>query len=266
MLRESQQREYLERIEVALTRATELANGIAPGTFDIRDHGGRNVVTEVDHKISGILREKLLRKNEGWLSEEDVDDHSRLSGEIVWVVDPLDGTREFVDGIPEWCISIGLVVDGVAVAGGTSNPATGEMFLGALDCGVTRNGLRVSCSSRTSLEGAVVLASRSEYNRGEWKEFLQRSFHIRPMGSIAYKLSLVAAGLADATWTLTPKHEWDVAAGVALVNASGQWAATLMGETPRFSSLDFRLPGLLAAKPELSDAILEVTGCKRNTI
>jgi myo-inositol-1(or 4)-monophosphatase len=181
------------------------------------------------------------------------------------VVDPLDGTREFVDGIPEWCISIGVVVNGVAVAGGTSNPATGETFLGAIDCGVTRNGLPVNLSSRIYLEGAVVLASRSEYNRGEWKEFLQRSFQVRPMGSVAYKLSLVAAGLADATWTLTPKHEWDVAAGVALVKASGQWAATLTGDAPRFNRPDCQLSGLLAGKLGLSDAILDITGCKRNT-
>ena len=259
MLRESQQREYLERIEAALTRAAELAEGYAPGTFDIHDRGGRDVVTEVDRKISGILRKQLLRESEGWLSEEDVDDRLRLSREIVWVVDPLDGTREFVDGIPEWCISIGLVVDGSAVAGGTSNPATGETFLGAMDCGVTHRGLRTSCSSRTSLDGAVVLASRSEYNRGEWNQFLQSPFQVRPMGSVAYKLSLVAAGLADATWTLTPKHEWDVAAGVALVTAAGGRVAGPNLSAPHFNRQPAVLPGLIASGaaifPEVSQLL-----------
>ena len=80
------------------------------------------------------------RTSEGWLSEEDVDDLGRLSKQVVWVVDPLDGTREFVDGIPEWCISVGLVVDGIAVAGGVCNPATNELFLGGLKSGVTYNG------------------------------------------------------------------------------------------------------------------------------
>src|SRR5271165_7274997 len=263
MLPESQQREYLERIEAALQLATQVAKQYTPGNFHVRDHGGRNVVTEVDHKINAVLHDHLLRKNEGWLSEEDFDNPSRLPREIVWVVDPLDGTREFVDGIPEWCISIGLVVNGVAVAGGTSNPATGEMFLGARDCGVTRNGLPVNSPARANLNGAVVLASRSEYNRGEWNEFLQCPFQVRPMGSVAYKLSLVSAGLADATWTLNPKHEWDVAAGIALVNASGQWAVTLTGDSPRLNRANPLLPGLLAGKLGLADAILDVTGLAR---
>src|SRR5271165_3507530 len=152
MLPESQQREYLERIEAALQLATQVAKQYTPGNFHVRDHGGRNVVTEVDHKINAVLHDHLLRKNEGWLSEEDFDNPSRLPREIVWVVDPLDGTREFVDGIPEWCISIGLVVDGAPVAGGVCNPATNEIFLGGLNSGVTYNGRSMQASLRTSLD------------------------------------------------------------------------------------------------------------------
>ncbi len=184
---------------------------------------------------------------EGWLSEEEPDDLARLSCRLVWVVDPLDGTREFVDGIPEWCISVGLVEDGVAVAGGTSNPASGEVFLGALACGVTLNGRHVAATKRTSLHGAVVLASRSECNRGEWRHFEHDAFTIRPMGSVAYKLSLVAAGLADASWTASPKREWDVAAGVALVTAAAGRVAGLDQSVLTFNRPDTLLPGLVAA-------------------
>ena len=155
----------------------------------MRDRGGRDVVTEVDRRLGDELRNRLLRDGEGWLSEEDHDDRSRLSCDIVWVVDPLDGTREFVDGIPEWCISIGLVESGIAIAGGTSNPATGELFLGALDCGVTYNGTLVHASERLTLEDARILASRSEYKRGEWQRFEGSGFTVQPMGSVAYKLS-----------------------------------------------------------------------------
>src|SRR5664279_397527 len=171
MLTEPEQRRYLARIENALHAATEIASRYAPGTFEVQDHGGRNVVTEVDRRVSDVLRGQLLGSGEGWLSEEDPDDRSRLSCDIVWVVDPLDGTREFVDGIPEWCISVGLVENGVAVAGGTSNPATGELFLGALACGATRNGQVVRVTECARLEGATVLASRSECSRGEWRQF-----------------------------------------------------------------------------------------------
>ena len=113
-----------------------------PGRFEVHDHGGRDVVTEVDREAQRRAAQSvLLQPGEGWLSEEDADDRARLSKEVVWIVDPLDGTREFVDGIPEWCISVGLTVAGTAVAGGIFNPATGERFLGGLNSGVTYNGL-----------------------------------------------------------------------------------------------------------------------------
>ena len=161
MLAKEQQLQYLNRIESALRAATELALQYKAGTFEVCDRGGRDVVTEVDRRVSDMLRAELLRSGEGWLSEEDADDQARLSCDIVWVVDPLDGTREFVDGLPEWCISVGLVENGVAVAGGTSNPATGEIFLGAIDCGVSHNGCTVRTSVREESRGARVLASRS---------------------------------------------------------------------------------------------------------
>src|SRR5271169_1646644 len=171
MLAEQAQRAYLRRIEVALSAAAAIVARFASGTFEVKDNGGRDVVTAADRAISDQLRQILLMPGEGWLSEEDLDDRSRLSREVVWIVDPLDGTREFVDGIPEWCISIGLTVDGIAVAGGICNPATGELFLGSLNQGVTYNNEPVQAVTRTSLNGALVLASRQEYNRGEWSRF-----------------------------------------------------------------------------------------------
>ena len=253
MLTEPEQRNYLARIADALRAATAIAKQYAPGTFHVADDGGRNVVTEVDRKISDILHVQLLRPGEGWLSEEDQDDKVRLGRKIVWVVDPLDGTREFVDGIPEWCISIGLVVDGLSVGGGISNPATDEVFLGSLDCGVTYNGqlARTSTRSDSDLGSAVILASRQEYKRGEWKCFEQLPFTVRAMGSVAYKLALVAAGRADATWTLSPKHEWDVAAGVALVTAAGGVVRRTDGVELRFNQDTVLFPGLAASTKNL---------------
>ena len=260
MLAELKQRQYLGRIENALRAATEIALRYTPKTCAVDDRGGRDVVTEVDRRLSDVLRAQLLRAGEGWLSEEDPDDQARLSCDIVWVVDPLDGTREFVDGMPEWCISVGLVENGVAVAGGTSNPATGEIFLGALNCGVTRNGIPVRASARNSLQGAQVLASRSEYKRGEWRRFEGVGFTVRAMGSVAYKLSLVAAGMADATWTLCPKHEWDVAAGVALVAAGGGRVRSLQGLTVQLNGETPLLDGLIASGLNLWPDISRLVG------
>jgi myo-inositol-1(or 4)-monophosphatase len=247
MLTESEQRKYLVRIEHALLAASETALQFLPGTFHVRDNGGRDVITEVDRRVNDVLRAHLLAPAEGWLSEEDADHESRLACDVVWVVDPLDGTREFVDGIPEWCISVALVANGVAVVGGTCNPATKELFLGSLDCGVTYNGRPARVSSRTGLDGAVVLASRQEYKRGEWARFEGGQFSIRPIGSVAYKLALVSAGLADATWTLSPKHEWDVAAGVALVSSAGGDVGCVSSADLRFNRSSTLLSGLAAS-------------------
>ena len=241
----------LARIERALVTAVEVLRRFTPGAVTAETKAGGSPVTEADRLVDATLRELLPREGEGWLSEESVDDSIRLECSRVWIVDPLDGTKEFVQGLPEWCVSVGLVVDGRPVAGGIANPATGQIILGSLESGVTLNGTPVRASRRTSLEGAVVLASRSETDRGEWDRFSNQSFEWRPVGSVAYKLGLVAAGLADATWTLVPKHEWDVAAGVALVHAAGGRTIAGSPEECRFNREKPLLTRLIAAPPQL---------------
>jgi myo-inositol-1(or 4)-monophosphatase len=241
----------LLHIQEALERARAAFQRFTPGEIAIRHKQGDDPVTEADTTVDTLLREFLPRNGDGWLSEETRDDHVRLERRRVWVVDPLDGTREFVTGIPEWCVSIGLVVDGEPVAGGICNPVTSETIVGARGLGVTLNGRPAGVSARPTLAGARVVASRSEVKRGEWQGYREDLFEIRPMGSVAYKLGLVAAGLVDATWTLTPKHEWDVAAGVALVLAAGGAIVTgAPGET-RFNRAKPLLTRLLAANPQL---------------
>jgi len=208
-----------------------------------------NWLTQADSESDELLKARLLGAfpDYGWLSEETKDDPARLGCDIVWVVDPIDGTREFVEGIPEWCVSIGLVRGGVAVAGGIVNPASGERIVGAIGTGVRYEGSLPEVMPATSLHEASILASRSEVRRGEWEAFLAAGLNIIPMGSIAYKLALVGAGRADVTWTLVPKHEWDVAAGVAIVNASGRSVVDRGGRPITFNRPVPRLDGLIAA-------------------
>jgi len=245
----------LDRIREALERANVALQRFTPGEIDARRKSGDDPVTEADTTIDTLLRELLPQDGEGWLSEETEDDLSRLDRRRVWVVDPLDGTREFVTGIPEWCVSVGLVEDGEPVAGGILNPATGETIVGGKGLGVTLNGRPARVSERSTLEGATVLASRSEVKRGEWQGYREDLFEIRPTGSVAYKLGLVAAGVVDATWTLTPKHEWDVAAGVALVLAAGGVIVAGSPEEARFNRAKPKLSRLIAASPTLLPAI-----------
>ena len=248
--------DILARIEAALEAARVVFARFTPGAIETEYKIGHDPVTEADRAVDAVLRQNLLREGEGWLSEESVDDVSRLGKKHVWVVDPLDGTREFVAGIPEFCVSIGFVEDGRPVAGGICNPATKETIIGATDCGILYNGKPARPSQRTTLQGSLILASRSEVKRGEWQQFQSGDYQIRPMGSVAYKLGLVAAGQADITFTLTPKNEWDVAAGAALVESAGGFVATLDNAPLRCNNRNSLLTGLMASGPFLSDSLL----------
>jgi myo-inositol-1(or 4)-monophosphatase len=248
--------ETLQRIQSALESARQIFARFTLGAIEAEYKAGHDPVTEADKAVDAALRQELLREGEGWLSEESVDDLSRLEKSRVWIVDPLDGTREFVAGIPEFCVSVAMVEDGVPVAGGICNPVTNEIFLGSLDSGVTYNGKPARASQRTSLKGAVVLASRSEIKRGEWKRFEKAAVRVRPMGSVAYKLALVSVGLADITFTLTPKHDWDIAGGAALVKSAGGFISTLENSPLRCKRKSPLLSGLLASGPFLRDELL----------
>jgi myo-inositol-1(or 4)-monophosphatase len=226
--------DILSRIDKALEAARAVFSRFTPGDIEAEFKAGHDPVTEADRAVDAVLRENLLRDGEGWLSEESVDDFSRLSKKNVWVVDPLDGTREFVQGLAEFCVSIGYVENGRPVAGGIYNPATREKFLGAIERGVTYNGSPTRPSQRKTIEGALVLASRND------------------------KLALVSAGLADITFTLTPKNEWDVVAGVALVQSAGGFASTLDNRALTANNRDPLLSGLLAGGPHLKAALLSV--------
>ncbi|MGA7382965.1 MAG: 3'(2'),5'-bisphosphate nucleotidase CysQ [Terriglobales bacterium] len=248
--------ETVQRIQSALEAARLVFGRFTAGAIDAEYKLGHDPVTEADRAADAVLHKELLRDGEGWLSEESVDDLTRLRKSRVWVVDPLDGTREFVAGIPEYCISVAMVEDGVPVAGGICNPASNEMFLGSLTTGITYNGKPARPSQRTRLKDALLLASRSETKRGEWKPFENAGFKIRPMGSVAYKLALVSAGLADATFTLTPKNEWDVAAGAALVKSAGGYVGTLDHQPLRCNNRSPLLSGLVACSSSLQDELL----------
>lgn len=237
----------LRRIALALSAARSVFRGSTPEQRVATAKASGDPVTEVEKLVNSTLQATLCRKGDGWLSEETADDPARLSCGRVWIVDPIDGTREFVEGIPEFAVSVGLAVEGRAVAGGVFNPATDEMFLGAEGMGVTLNGEPTTPSARGSLDGAVVLASRSELKRGEWSRFSPAPFNVRPLGSAAYKLARVAAGQADATWSVVPKNEWDIAGGIALLLAAGGRAVALDGAPLRFNSPNPLLSGFIAS-------------------
>jgi myo-inositol-1(or 4)-monophosphatase len=249
----------LERIDQALDAAVAALEPFTGGAVEATMKSGDDPVTAADLAVNDVLLDLLPQPGEGWLFEETADSSDRLGRDRVWMVDPIDGTREFVQGIPEWSVSIGLVENGQPVAGGVCNPATGERIIGSIETGVEYTGSR-PLTAATSLSDAVVLASRSEVRHGEWNRFAAQPFTVVPMGSVAYKLALVAAGRANATWTLVPKHEWDIAAGAALVIASGGWVSLPDGSAPTWNSPDPLIDGFIATSAAIADAAASLLG------
>lgn len=216
---------------------------------------GGDPVTAVDLEIDHLLRERLQRPGEGWLSEETADSTERLHCEVVWIVDPLDGTREFIEGLPEFCVSVAAVVAGRPVAGGVLNPAADLLITGALGLGVECNGQASQPLQPAEGETIRVLASRSEWKRGEWSVVESAGFQVVPMGSVAYKMARVAAGLDHITWTPVPKHEWDVAGGAALLSSAGGQTVDASGAPIAFNQPRPWLP-LAIALPQGRDPVL----------
>lgn len=250
----------VRRIREGLEAAAAAVAPFTAGELSVRTKEERDdPVTAADEAADRLLKEILPARGEGWLSEESVDDLKRLNCSRVWVVDPIDGTREFVEGVPEWCISIGLLENGLPVAGGIFNPATDELVLGSLETGVTYNGAECRVTE-PDLEGGApvsVLASRSEIRRGEWDRFEEGRFEVRPCGSVAYKLALVAAGVADCTWTLVGKSEWDVVGGTALVRAAGGVVSLRDGTEPAFNQPKPLYPNYVAAGQRIGAMAVE---------
>ena len=250
------------RIEDALLAAGEVLTRHARGDIDYEVKPGHGPVTAADHEVDALLRKRLPRGDDGWLSEETPDDQQRLGKRRVWIVDPLDGTRSFVAKRPEYSVSIGLLVDGQPALGGVHNPATGVTVLGGKDLGLSVKGqpsLRFGADAGGNQAVASVLrvlGSRSEIKGGEFAKWQDDpAVLVLPISSIAYKLALVAVGAADATWTMWPKHEWDVAAGAALLLAAGGSYCLPRGLAPAWNQRRPRYGGFIAAGPDRGDEV-----------
>ncbi|MES2639109.1 MAG: 3'(2'),5'-bisphosphate nucleotidase CysQ [Myxococcota bacterium] len=251
-------RDFALRTAVDAAReAGEAIRGFYKDRTILLDKGGDNPLTEADLAADAILAERLRGAfpDFGWLSEESVDDPARLSAESAWIVDPLDGTKEFTLGIPEFVVSIGLVVKGSPVLGVLYNPIREELFAGIVGEGATFNGAPCRVSNHAGLQGARIVCSRTEAKKGWFDKYLDR-ISLVPTGSVAYKFGLVAAGHAEATFTPQPRNEWDICGGVALVLAAGGNATTRRGEPYVFNRANPLVDGVCATNGRVHPDIL----------
>lgn len=253
-------RELKVAVEAARKASLAIRGIYERDDFEVRQKkGDKGPLTEADLAADRILTTTLREAfpGDGLLSEEHTDDRTRLERRRVWIIDPLDGTREFTLGIPEFVVSIGLVVDGEAVLGVLCNPATGELITGVVGEGVRYDGEPAHTTGHATVEGARFLVSRSEHSKG-WFEPWQDQARMDPVGSVAYKLGLVAAGKAEATFTPKPRNEWDLAGGVACLLAAGGKATDGEGVPYRFNQPDPLKIGVCGTNGAIHDAVLEM--------
>ncbi|HEV2146805.1 MAG TPA: 3'(2'),5'-bisphosphate nucleotidase CysQ [Longimicrobiaceae bacterium] len=202
-------------------------------------------VTEADLAADRLLREVLLRARPGygWLSEETADSPERLGRARVWVVDPIDGTRSFVNGWAEFAVSVGLVEQGRVVLGVVYNPAAEALYHAAAGGGAFRNGAGIRVAAPVGERLPVALASRSDIRRGEF-ESLADVWEVRPFGSTTCKMVRVADGTADVFLSRGPKSEWDVCAADLIVREAGGRVTDLAGEPFRYNRPDPAVRGV----------------------
>ncbi|NGZ07715.1 MAG: 3'(2'),5'-bisphosphate nucleotidase CysQ [Magnetococcales bacterium] len=223
----------------------------------VREKGHNNPLTRADLEADALLHQRLLSTHPGcgWLSEETVDHPDRLRHARIFVVDPIDGTKEFIAGLPQFALSLALVEQGQPIAACIHNPATQETFTALAGHGALLNNQPIQVTNRQDLSGASCLASRSETGRGDWEPFRQE-WRIQTMGSIAYKLALVACGRFDMTFTLSPKNEWDFCAGLLLVQEAGGRVTHKSGAAFDFNQINPMVRSVLATNGLLHDALL----------
>jgi myo-inositol-1(or 4)-monophosphatase len=231
------------------------STGGAPGLRDL-DY---DPLTSADIAANTCLQDMLRGSypDYGWLSEETVDSPERLTTDAVWIVDPLDGTKEFVSQIGEFAVSIALVEAGRPAVAAMYNPVTEELFSAVRGGGSFLNGKRIYCTECPRLYQAALTVSRSEAARGEVDPLRPHVGNVREIGSVAYKLAVVSAGFSDVNVSVQPKNEWDVCAGDLLVCEAGGLMLDLDGNERQYNQRDPLIRrGLVAGNPELTNDLL----------
>ncbi len=237
-----------------LKQAAREAGAIATRYFDTpartweKPNGG-GPVTEADIEVNTMLARDLqqARPGYGWLSEETVDTPDRLGTTHQFIIDPLDGTRAFLEGSKDWAHSLAICENGRITTAVVYLPLRKLMFTAMAGGGAHLNGQTIRASTRTDLDGATVLAARPSFDGHHWKGGtappVVRSFR----SSLAYRLCLVAQGQVDAMLTLRATWEWDIAAGALIVAEGGGMATTQRGGALGFNNPHPQVDGVVAA-------------------
>jgi len=242
----------LEEISRIAREAGRIAAARCGGVFNRWEKAPGNPVCDIDLEVDSFLREHLskLDPDAGWLSEETLDASDRIERSRLWVVDPIDGTRDYLRGRPGWAVSVALVDERVPVIGVLDAPARGEHWIAEKGRGAWRNGERLRVSGRRELAGARVPSDQIP-------EVDSDLAAVAKPNSIALRIALVAAGEADLVATLRWGFEWDIAAAALIAAEAGATVSGALGQPLAFNTASGEAFGVLVATPGIHPAAVE---------
>ena len=247
----------LDLIRAAAIEAGALALAEREAGLKVESKPGGSPVTNADLAVDALLRDRLLtaRPDYGWLSEETADGAKRLSRRRIFIVDPIDGTVAYMKHKPWWCVPIAVIEDGRPVAAVIHAPMLNETFEATLGGGARLNGRAITASDADTLDDASVLADARLMEGPQWPEpWPEMRFEKR--NAIAYRMALVAAGAFDAAIALSPKWDWDIAAGALIAEEAGARVSDHHGRAWRFNRPDPRQASLVCSAPAIHPLII----------
>ena len=234
----------------------------AKGAVDAWEKAPGHPVTEADLAVNTLLARRLgaARPRYGWLSEETVDDHRNRSRRRVWVVDPIDGTRAFMDGDPHWCVGLAVVEDGVAVAGVIYAPVMDQLYEARLGEPAYLNGEPISASDCGQIDGCRMVATRELMEHKAWRRaWPPVTIAVPRPNATLLRLAHVAIGRADAAMAIWRKFDWDLAPGAVILSSAGGVATTHSGAPFVFNRRVPAQAALVAAGKALHPLLIERT-------
>ena len=242
----------LEEVSRVAAEAGRIAHSRSGSAFSRWEKVPGHPVCDVDLEVDAFLREHLaaLDPEAGWLSEETLDASDRIERPRLWVVDPIDGTRDYLRGRPGWSVSIALVEDRVPVIGVLDAPARGEHWAAARGQGARRNGVLLCASGRSELAGARVPTDQLPVADADLVA-------VPKPNSIALRIALVAAGEADLVATLKWGFEWDIAAAALIAAEAGASVSGVLGQPLAFNTASGEAFGVLVSTPGIHRAATE---------
>jgi myo-inositol-1(or 4)-monophosphatase len=250
--------------ELALLRETAVEAGrIAMRYFrndpEVWLKSGTSPVSEADYAVDNYLRDTLLaaRPDYGWLSEETVDGAARLDARRTFVVDPIDGTRGFLEGGSQWCVCIAVVEAGEPLAGILECPARGETFWATTGAGAYKNGAPITV--RAPGEPIRIAGPKPMFDALP-AELRARAHRVAHVPSLAYRLAMVADGALDASFVKANAHDWDIAAADLILREAGGRLLNARGKTPLYGGADIRHGELVAGSGPMLAQIAGVIG------